>query len=209
VTLANWLGSWARASIRGGLDSWTGSGRYGTATGTLHMTTARDRVEVDLRASGWAGPDRFAVVTTSTSARSAVGRRGRVFLAQGGASVASASTPADLWFGGDTGRSGQVPLRAHPLVGDGRLRIDRMGRRIAHASVEARQWWNTASIAVGAAAFVDLARVGRRVVPGPSDQVDVGGGLRLGLPLLDGVFRVDLAKGLRDGATALSFVYEP
>jgi hypothetical protein len=26
---------------------------------------------------------------------------------------------------------------------------------------------------------------------------------------MPGIFRVDLAKGLRDGATALSFVYEP
>jgi hypothetical protein len=33
--------------------------------------------------------------------------------------------------------------------------------------------------------------------------------LRLGFPGLDGVFRLDLGKGLRDGSTALSFVYEP
>jgi hypothetical protein len=29
------------------------------------------------------------------------------------------------------------------------------------------------------------------------------------IPGLSGVLRVDVAKGLRDGATALSFVYDP
>ena len=40
-------------------------------------------------------------------------------------------------------------------------------------------------------------------------DVDLGGGLRIGLPGLEGVFRIDIGKGLRDGATAFSFVYEP
>ena len=37
----------------------------------------------------------------------------------------------------------------------------------------------------------------------------LGVGLRMGFPGLEGVFRLDIGKGLRDGATALSFVYEP
>jgi hypothetical protein len=37
----------------------------------------------------------------------------------------------------------------------------------------------------------------------------VGVGARFAVIGMPGIFRVDLAKGLRDGATALSFVYEP
>jgi hypothetical protein len=37
----------------------------------------------------------------------------------------------------------------------------------------------------------------------------VGGGLRATIIGMTGVVRIDLAKGLRDGATRVSFVYEP
>jgi hypothetical protein len=101
-------------------------------------------------------------------------------------------------------------LRAHPIVDDGRLQSDRLGRQIAHVSGEARQWWTVRSaVHVGAAAFVDAARVDHRAEADPRGDIDVGGGLRLALPGLNGVFRLDVGKGLRDGATALSFVYEP
>ncbi len=64
-------------------------------------------------------------------------------------------------------------------------------------------------IQFGAGVFVDAVRVERRADEDGRGDVDVGGGLRLGFPGLDGVFRLDLGKGLRDGSTALSFVYEP
>jgi hypothetical protein len=63
------------------------------------------------------------------------------------------------------------------------------------------------------AALVDrqaMAEIGSAVSTASNrGDIDVGGGLRLGLPGLEGVFRLDVGKGLRDGATALSFVYEP
>ena len=64
-------------------------------------------------------------------------------------------------------------------------------------------------IQIGAGLFVDAVRVDRRAMDESRGDVDVGGGLRLGFPGLDGVFRLDLGKGLRDGSTAVSFVYEP
>ena len=101
-------------------------------------------------------------------------------------------------------------LRAHPIVDDGRLKSERLGRGITHLSGETRQWWTIRSvIQIGAGLFVDVVRVDRREAEDGQGDVDVGGGLRLGFPGLDGVFRLDLGKGLRDGSTALSFVYEP
>jgi hypothetical protein len=57
--------------------------------------------------------------------------------------------------------------------------------------------------------FCGRGRVTRRFTPEARSDVDAGAGFRVAVPGLAGVFRVDLAKGLRDGATAVSFVYEP
>jgi hypothetical protein len=37
----------------------------------------------------------------------------------------------------------------------------------------------------------------------------MGAGMRVAFPGISGTFRADLAKGLRDGVTTFSFVYEP
>jgi hypothetical protein len=79
-----------------------------------------------------------------------------------------------------------------------------------YVSGEARQWWSVRSIfRFGVAVFGDAARVERRAIADGRGDVDIGGGLRVAFPGLDGVFRVDVGKGLRDGSTAFSFVYEP
>jgi hypothetical protein len=155
------------------------------------------------------GDDGFGLVSASVRFRSRDENRGRVFIVGGGGAAATGSTPADLWFAGDTGTVRPALLRAHPVVDDGRLESDRLGRRIAHVSGEARQWWTVKSILqLGVAAFADAAHVDRRAEPDGRDAKDVGGGLRIGLPGLDGVFRLDVGKGLRDGNTAFSFIYE-
>jgi hypothetical protein len=90
------------------------------------------------------------------------------------------------------------------------LQSERLGRGIVHVSGETRQWWTVRSvIQIGAGVFVDAVRVERRSIEDGRGDVDVGGGVRLGFPGLEGVFRLDLGKGLRDGSTAVSFVYEP
>jgi hypothetical protein len=197
-------------SGRTGIDRWEDLGSYGVAAGELRLDAARDRVNVMVDASGWLGSDPFATLTSSMRVQSRTDDRGLTFIALGGGGVASASTPADVWFAGDTGNVKQTLLRAHPVIDDGMLRSDRLGKRIVHFSGEVRQWWNIRSaVRVGAAAFADAARVGRRVQSDSQVDVDLGAGLRLGVPGLSGIFRLDVGKGLRDGATVLSFVYEP
>jgi hypothetical protein len=133
-----------------------------------------------------------------------------VFVGRAGLGVASAFTPADIWFVGDTGRARPVLLRAHPVITDGQLRVENIGRRVLHSSGEAQRWWPAkAGIRFGAAGFVDVARIDRRFAARARTDVDVGIGTRLAVPGVSGVLRIDVAKGLRDGATAVSFVYDP
>ena len=207
--VSNWITSWARLSARLGLDAWEDRGKYGVASAGLRLASAHDRLTVGIDASNWMGEDSFGLVAASVRLRSRDDHRGRVFIVRGGGAVATESTPADLWFAGDTGNVRSSLLRAHPIVTDGMLESDRLGRRIAHVSGEVRQWWTVRSIVqVGAAVFADAANVERRTAPDSRGDVDVGGGLRLALPGLDGVFRLDVGKGLRDGSTAFSFIYE-
>ena len=161
-----------------------------------------------MRRTGWARTRLVWSQHQSACARATIISGGCSSFVAGGA-VATESTPADLWFAGDTGNVRSSLLRAHPIVTDGMLKSDRLGRRIAHVSGEVRQWWTVRSIVqVGAAVFADAANVERRTAPDSRGDVDVGGGLRLALPGLDGVFRLDVGKGLRDGSTAFSFIYE-
>ena len=179
------------------------------ATG-LRLQSARERLEGRLDVSGWKGTPSFATFDIGGIARSTTARRGQVFVARAGLSVASAFTPADIWFGGDTGRARPVLLRAHPVISDGELRVEQIGRQIVYTSGEVQRWWRGRhACQVGAAAFVDVAQVDRRVAPDARTDVDVGIGARLALPGLSGMLRIDVAKGLRDGSTALSFVYDP
>jgi hypothetical protein len=210
MTLANWIVPWARVSARGGIDAWDGLGTYGVAATELRLASARDRAIVGLDVASWFGEDAFGSVAASVRLRSNHERRGRTFIVRAGGALATSATPPDLWFAGDTGAVRPALLRAHPIVDDGELQSDRLGRGIVHGSGEVRHWWTIRTlIQIGAGLFADAARVERRAAEDGRGDVDVGGGLRLGFPGLDGVFRLDLGKGLRDGSTAVSFVYEP
>ncbi len=209
VTLSNWVSSRTRVSARLGLDAWDGRGTYGMAGGGLRLASPRDRAIVGVDGSGWLGQDQFGMLAVSARLRSNHENRGHVLIARIGGAAATVATPPDLWFAGDTGTVRPALLRAHPIVDDGMLQSDRLGRRILHISGEAQQWWTIRSVVqFGAAVFADTARVERATADGSGD-VDLGGGLRIGLPGLAGVFRLDVGKGLRDGNTAFSFVYEP
>jgi hypothetical protein len=92
----------------------------------------------------------------------------------------------------------------------GQIRVEQIGRQVIYSSGETQRWWvGKAGVRLGAAAFVDVAHTDRRAVARARNDVDVGLGARLAVPGVNGTIRIDVAKGLRDGATALSFVYDP
>lgn len=210
VSTSEWLGARVRASLRGGVERWDTVDTFGTLNGGLRVLTIGERFDGRIDVSGWKGDSSFGTIDAGATMRSTAERRGHVFVGRAGLGLASVHTPADIWFAGDTGRARAVPLRAHPVIEDGEMRVDRIGRQITYASGEAQRWWvGKARVRLGAAAFLDVARVDRGVESRAKTDVDAGVGARLAVPGISGVFRVDVAKGLRDGATAVSFVYDP
>ena len=217
LSVGNWVTSFARVSIRGGLDRWTRVGDPAsdasrlapTVGGTLRLVSNANRADIRLELDGWRGPQPFAIGSGIVRLRSSTMRSGYVFSGMGGGAFVSSDSPPDLWQGGDTGWVRPTLLRAHPILTDGRLKVDRLGRGIVHASAEAQHWWSSALpvVRVGAAAFVDTARVTSLMNRSPRADTDVGVGARFSLLAFPGVVRVDAAHGLRDGANAFSLVY--
>jgi hypothetical protein len=142
--------------------------------------------------------------------------------------VASDLLPIEAWFAGDSGnaRPGPVPLRAHGLVNEHRFfRTEQMGRTIVHASGEGQYWFPlrrpapdakpasglaglTQGLNMGVAVFLDTARVSRRLYEGERGDVDLGVGLRVGLPGGRGSIRLDYGRGLLHAANRASFGFE-
>lgn len=209
LRVSRWVTSVARVEVHGGIADWQPAGSVGTAGGSLRLRSRNDRAGVELAADAAGGDASFARLRAGVVLRSAAERQGHVVVARFSGGAATRSLPADAWFGGDVGTARPDLLRAHPLVDDGRLRLAQLGRRLVAGSAEAQRWWSPAVVRLGAAAFVDAARVSARWMDGPRTDVDAGAGLRVAVPGLPGTFRADVARGLRDGATAFSFVYEP
>lgn len=209
VSLADWAAPRVRWSLRTGVEEWRDIGRFVQTGGSLRLTALADRFIGDVDLDAWSGDRAFGIGQVHARLRTSTEPKGWVATGLVGLGVATDRTPADSWFAGDTGLARQELLRAHPVVIDGRLRTDQMGRSVVHGSFEAQRWWRVPLVAIGAAAFVDTVRLERRFDPGARRDVDVGGGLRATVPGLGGMLRVDLGKGLRDGATRVSFVYEP
>lgn len=210
LTLSDWMTSRARVSMRGGVERWDGVDTFGTLATGIRLLSEDERLDGRIDVSGWKGAHAFGTIDIGGTVRSKAERRGHVFLARGGVGVASAFTPADIWFAGDTGRARPVTLRAHPVISRGELRVEQIGRQITYTSGEMQRWWSRSPrIRLGAAAFVDVARVDRRIGADARTDLDLGIGTRIAVPGVSGVLRIDVAKGLRDGSTALSFVYDP
>jgi hypothetical protein len=213
MSAAAWVTPVVRLGARGGLDRWDSPSTATDATigGFAELASANDRLRARVDVDLWTGSDRsFASTTTSVGWRSSTAHTGRVWIGDAGVSLAADGTPLGSWFAGDTGHARSTLLRAHPLLDAGGLRVERLGRTLVHVSGETQQWWTVGSVLhVGAAVFADEAVTARRFTGARLDDVDVGAGVRMAAPLLPGVIRLDVAKGVRDGATALSIVYAP
>ena len=204
----DWVTPYFQVQGRGGAERWVirESALATAGLGMLFSTGAqRIRARVDL--DSWLGDGPFNRGHVVLDLASSTARRGWVVTGQAGAGVLGDAAPPDIWFGGDTSSS-RPRLRAHRLVDDGYMTTTRIGRSIVHASVEGQRWWATSRGNIGAALFLDLVSVDRRVVPGRLRDADIGIGLRAGVPGSSGNIRVDLGRGLRDGAMRVSVGFE-
>jgi len=217
VAWTDWISGRFQVSIRGGADSWLDIGTRGALGGTALVTSLDDRMSLRLDVDTWLGETQFSSAKTIAKYRSSNRREGLVFVSSGGAGVASDALPVEAWFAGDSGnaRPGPVPLRAHGLVEDSKFfRTEQMGRTILHGSGEGQYWFQLRqsdagakpgeaagpagmlkNLRLGAAVFLDSARVTRRMYSGDRNDVDLGGGLRVSLGG-GGSLRVDYGHGL-------------
>jgi hypothetical protein len=157
----------------------------------------------------WPGRSHFGTLDGSLRWRSRTAGEGAFTMMALDSVVAGDLAPRDLWPGADTGLARPFLLRAHPLLDDGVIAGEAFGRRLAHGSGE----WQSAArsallVRLRAAFFVDAARAWHGDVVRDRTLVDVGSGVRVGLPG-EGTIRIDYAHGITDGANALSVGWEP
>jgi hypothetical protein len=206
--VGNWLTPRIRVAGSAAMDRWSEYGRTLSGGARIQFWPVLDRLRLDGGLRSWRrAADRFAAVDAGVHWRSSTAALGTVLLAGSGVRVASASAPASLWPGADTGHARDVLLRAHPLLDDGAIEGGVFGRRIAFATVEIQRWMQLERlpiVRIAPAIFVDAARASRGL---PSSDLrlhyDAGAGIRIAL-LGFGVLRADVARGLRDGAMAVS-----
>jgi peptidase C39-like protein len=214
LSVANWLSSWLRAEGSAGIERFgPGSDKTAALSGAIELWLAQDHLAIEARAGTWLGArdvDRFETAGVSTRWRSSAANSGVVMLARAGGQVASSDAPLSLWPGADTGHARQVLLRAHPLLDGGIISGGVFGRELIFAGAEWRRWLRPRrSVArIAPAIFVDVARATRGMATTDErGHVDAGAGVRIALPGV-GVLRLDVAHGLRDGATAFSVGFE-
>ena len=206
--LADWASGDVRWEGRAGYARWEQQGSFGLIGGSTRFE--RGELRIGASVDAWLGASQFALGSAHAGWRSSGDRQGFVLDVEGTLETIQRDAPLDLWRAGDTGHARPTLLRAHPVLDGGRLRVDRLGRHLAQATAEAQHWWRPAgAIGLGAAAFVDVARTSGRRVAGSLTDADAGAGIRLTLPGRAGLFRLDVAHGLRDGRNALSVSWTP
>jgi hypothetical protein len=204
ITLANWTANLLRWEVATGLDVWDGERRTAMISVGADQRLADDRAS--LRGSVMLLGGAFSAWASRVDAawRSRARHERFVWLVDGGLDLASTSSPRALWSGAGTGQGRAALLRAHPLLDNGRITSEVFGRRLYHASGEARVWMPPVRqlLRFAPAVFVDAARATRRLDTAGAWHADAGFGFRIAAG--SSVVRVDVAKGLRDGATAFS-----
>jgi hypothetical protein len=211
LSVADWITGDLRYSLTAGVDAWNTGRRAASLGGSLERRWFDDRLSISGDATSWLGLSGSGFHTIGLRARARSSQEPRRWIYEGAAGMerASDSAPLALWPGAGEGRARAPLLRAHPMLDDGVIDTtarSAFGRSIVYGSAEAQRWFaRPALVRVGAAAFVDVARAARRSAGGSAvGFADVGAGLRVRVPGLNRVLRIDLAHGLRDGADAFT-----
>lgn len=217
LTVSDWLSGTVRYSLSAGLDAWKNGQRATSAGASLEKRWLDDQVSLGGNATAWLpiasgdaiGAHRFSSLGAHATVRSNTAARVWRYQATFGAEQVGDRAPLILWPGAGEGLARAPLLRAHPLLDDGIVETGAasvFGRSVQYGNVELQRWLDQpAMIKLGVAGFVDLARATRTAAPGRTvGQTDLGAGLRLRLPGVGHILRIDVAHGLRDGADALT-----
>jgi len=211
LSVSDWLSGQVRYEISGGVDSWNGRQRTISAGAGVQRRLLEDRIALFADASAWfpvSGGDSFRGAGVRALYNAAPVDSQWLVTADAGVDVVSGAAPRSLWPGAGDGHGRPVLLRAHPLLDDGVVAGPAFGRTLAYGSVEAERWIDRGRLVrFGWAAFADAARAWRGTADGAA-QVDVGVGLRIRVPGTAGAVRLDVARGVRDGARAISVAWQ-
>jgi len=209
--ISNWIDQRIRVRAGAALENWSDRPRTAAVSAHVDVWPVVEHLAFEARGVTWRGAGvPFGAANTALRWRSRTTSTGAVWRGDAGYSVVTASAPASIWPGADSGVARDGLLRAHPLLDDGIIRGGVFGRRLAFGTLEVQHWLKPGKrpIRVAPAAFVDIARAWRGLATtARRTQVDAGAGVRFSL-LGMGVLRVDVARGLRDGRTALSVAWQ-
>jgi hypothetical protein len=195
VGFGDWASGRMRWQLGTAIDRWNDGATHLSVLGEIERRFAADHVAVNVESRAAA---RFGAATVSTRWRSSLDAMSG-WQAAGVLAAVTPTAPLDLWAGGDTGVVRPTLLRAHPLLEDGAIRASELRRVLPNASLEYQRGLATYPVMqVGWAAFVDAT----------NHHVDTGLGLRFKLPGSPNLLRIDVAHGVRDGATALSISWQ-
>jgi hypothetical protein len=208
------MSDWATGAVRWdaglAIEEWSG-GRALAVAGGLEYRLAGQRVTLAARAASWSGVPQTWLGSTSVLWRSRIMQHRTVWIVHGGFDAVGENAPFGLWPGAGTGQGRKQLLRAHPLLQNGVIGGGVLGRQLAYATIEWRRWSRPLRgvVRVAPAAFVDGARAWRVGDLGDGQaHADVGGGIRISVPGT-GIMRIDVARGLRDGRSAVSVGWSP
>jgi len=217
----------SRRTTSVGMSSWIRAGLHLASVLRLERWSAqRSYLAISVGAERRARDDRFILSATTERAvalssglapytradagaswASTVGLGQPGWSARLGVVTASSDAPQGTWPIIGSELAWTLPLRAHPATSGGFLAGRNVGRTIFHAGLAAdHPVHRVGPFILAAGLFLDGADViGPMDGSGNRFYLDAGGGLRLGLPEGRlGVLRIDLARGLTDGRSALS-----
>jgi hypothetical protein len=213
LSFSDWPGPDLRIEIGAALDEWKDRGSHLSLGGGAETRWARDRLALGVQVERWISLKSKAPFGAGglSIAWSADGLD-RCDAWQGGLGVSSTTwdAPLALWSGAGTGYGRAALLRAHPLLNGGVIQGRAFGRTLVHGTVEKQMWpWTFGPLRLGWALFVDGARPWGTGGNGRTPwQLDVGTGIRLRGLGMKGRIRIDAARGLVDGESAVSIGWQ-
>jgi hypothetical protein len=211
--LSDWAGGGRRWEITLGGEAWEERGSFFSLGAAVEKRWHDDRLSAKVSAEGFLGSgDSFATGAVEASWRSSSKQRqpdGSLrLLARARLGTTSSGAPLALWQGAGLGHARPTLLRAHPLLLQGVVSGEVFGRHLLSGGLELERFRSTpALLGIGLAVFVDAAESWKTFSGRDAAHVDVGAGLRLSLAHR-GTFRLDLARGLKDGNVAASLGFE-
>jgi hypothetical protein len=210
LSYADWTAADTRVALGAALDRWNQDRDHVSLFGSIERRLAEDRLAARARGAMWPALGRapwFGTGAFDLSWRSSSSSAAMLWTARGGVEAASARAPLDVWPGAGAGHARDVLARAHPLLAGGVVHGGIFGRTLAHGGAELQAAaFAPGPARVGVALFGDVARAWHALAAGSGarTQIDVGIGLRLRVAGHAPTLRIDVARGLRDGQSAVS-----